>query len=156
MSININDLSSDLLKYILNFLSDKQLFLVESVCTKWQKCVRKLLDQKESLKRLDHYSHKFVKTEKFWFGIRIVINDNNINILKNILSKCYNIKHLNLWRTDVDGNSLIEIVKLCSKLESIHFLNPDIYAYEDEMDEFGKIIAPQLKKCKLKDFFLFQ
>ena len=48
MSVHINDLSFDLLKYILSFLPEKQQFVVESVCTKWQKCIKKLLAQKET------------------------------------------------------------------------------------------------------------
>ena len=89
MSLHIKDLSHDLLKYIFNFLPDKQLFVVESICTKWQKCVRKLFDQKETLKCLYHYSHKFKYKS---FGFTYIFNNINIDILKNILSKCPNIK----------------------------------------------------------------
>lgn len=155
MSVGINDLSYDLLKYILNFLEDRQLFVVERVSRKWQKSVLKLLAQKKTLKKLNDYSEKFAQS----FSFMNLINNNNIVILKNILSKCPNIKHLDLSNTRVtDNNSLIEIAKLCTKLESIDFKCSEINVSEDEMNEFGKIIGPQLIKCNLRwinrDFFM--
>ena len=153
---NINDLSYDLLKYILGFLSDKQLFLVERVCSKWQKCVLKLLAQKETLKRLDHYSLEFIKPS---IAIEIIINDDNIEILKKILSKCKNIKALDLSYTHVIGkNNLIQIAKLCPKLESFDFCESEIDVTKDEMEEFGKLIGSQLIKCKfgeVNNFMIF-
>lgn len=78
MCVDINDLSYDLLKYILNFLPDKQLFVVERVSRKWQKCVL-MLEQKKSLEGLDCYSDKFKSANSFY---SYIINDNNIGILK--------------------------------------------------------------------------
>ena len=88
-----------------------------------------------------------------------LINNDNIGILNNILSKCPNTKHLDLSNTRVtDNNSLIEIAKLCTKLESIDFECSEMNVSEDEMNEFGKIIGPQLIKCNLRlinrDFFI--
>ena len=90
MSIHINDLSYDLLKYMLNFLLDKQLFVVEAECSKWQKCVLKLSEQKTTLKHLDYHSFLFI------IDNRIVVNSSNIDIPKNILLRCHNIKEINL------------------------------------------------------------
>ena len=80
MNVGINDLSYDLQKYILNFLEDRQLFVVERVSRKWQKCVLKLLTQKNTLKRLIYYSEKFAQSSSFMN----LINNDNIGILKNI------------------------------------------------------------------------
>ena len=48
MSLNINDLSSGLLKYTLDFLDDTQLFGVEKNMQKWQKCVFQLEKRRNS------------------------------------------------------------------------------------------------------------
>ena len=160
MSVNMNDLPFEMLECILVFLEDKRLFLVERVCKKWQKCVLKLLGQKESLKHLDYYSDKF----KDPTNGSIIINDFNIDILKKILVKCKNIKHLNFKDYKItskidpfnrSSNNLISIANLCPQLESIdlsysssQFWLPN-YCTE-ELNEFGKIIGPQLIKCKLQ------
>lgn len=142
MSVHIDDLSSDLLKYMMEFLPDKQLFLVERVSKKWQKCVKETLAQKENLKRLDYYSKKFV------YGM--TIDDNNIDILKSILAKCNNIKHLDLYGKIVKGyNSLVAIANLCPKLESIDLRYSFFDVSKQEKEEFAKMIGPQLRKCKL-------
>lgn len=60
MSLNMNDLSSGLLKYILDFLDDTQLFLVEKNMQKWQKCVLQL-EKKKELKHFNDLSTKFKK-----------------------------------------------------------------------------------------------
>lgn len=154
MSAHINDLSFDILKYIFSFLDDKQQFIIEVVCSKWQKCVLRLLQEKTTLKRLNYYSKKFIcEPDHPWInrGLR-KIDDSNIDILKKILYKCNKIKHLELFRTKVTGNNLIEIAKLCPKLESISFKYSRIVASEDELDEFGKIIGPQLVECNFRHF----
>ena len=139
MSVHIDDLSFDLLKYIVEFLPDKQLFLVERVSKKWQKCVRKTLAQKKSLARLEHYSKEF----------KYRINDNNIDILKSILKKCNNVKHLDFLHTKVTGkNNLVAIANLCPKLESINLRNSSFDVSKQEIEEFGKMIGPQLRRCK--------
>ena len=87
----------------------------------------KLLEQKENLKHLDYYSHKF----KHPTNGSIIINDFNIDILKNILVKCKNIKHLNFTDYKItskidpfnrSSNNLISIANLCPQLESILFI----------------------------------
>ena len=99
--------------------------------------------QKKSFKRLEHYLKEF-KYEL------IGINDNNIDIPKNILTKCNNIKHLDFLHTKVTGkNNLVAIANLCPKLESIDLRNSSFDVSKQEMEKFGKIIGPQLRRCKL-------
>lgn len=62
--------------HILDFLPDKQLFVVEAICSKWQKCLLKLLKQNMTLKELDHYSSEFKYKNKH-NDIRFIINNNN-------------------------------------------------------------------------------
>ena len=150
MTVSIDDLATELVEYILDFLEEKEWFIVESVSRNWQKCVRNLLAEKKILKKLTYYSHKFKKSYKY--GQRIIIDDNNIDILKIILTKCPNIKHLDFAWTDVNGKNLIEIAKLCTNLESIDFNDSEINITEQEMDEFGKLIGSQLVKCKFGFF----
>lgn len=153
MSVHINDLSYDLLKQILGFLPDKQLFFIESVCIKWQKCVKKLLAQKQVLHCLDNYSLKF---QNQGFGQKVIIDNSNINILKKILSKCCNIKQLDLSDTKVTGeNNFITIANKCPKLERINFNGSNIDVSEDEINEFAKMIGPQLTKCSLIFIYYF-
>lgn len=143
MCVHINDLPFELLEKILDLLEDKQQFQVERVSIKWQKCVLKLFELKKTLKRLDHYSDKFKLGHSY-----IVINNNNIKILKKILSKCPNIKELDLsWTYMIGDNNLIEIAQLYNKIESIDFLNSIIEVSKNEMVEFSKLIGPQLIKC---------
>ena len=148
MSVQINDLSFDLLKYIFEFLPDKHLFAIESVCIHWKKCVNKLLGQKQVLFRLDQYSSKFKNQDG---GQRIIINDNNIEILKKILTKYSNIKQLNLSDTKVTGNNnLIAIANLCPKLQRINLTGCSIEVSQREINEFAKLIGPKLIKCDVK------
>ena len=146
MNVHINDLSYDLLKYIFNFLPKKQLFILEIVCTKWQKCVKKLLAQKDILHRLDYYSPKFENHGSQ--GKRVIIDSSNIDILKNILSRCPNIKQMDLSDTKLTGqNNLIAIALMCPKLERINLNGSNIDVSDDEINEFAKLIGPQLIQC---------
>ena len=54
-----------------------------------------------------------------------VIDDINIVVVKNILSRCQNVKYFNLSRTHFISNSniLIQIAKLTPKLERINLIN---------------------------------
>ena len=145
MSVQINDLSIDLLKYIFSFLSDKQLFMIESVCKKWQICARKLLETKNYLHELDYYGTKFFDPEKTH---PFLVDDNNFEILKNILMKYQNIKDADLIGVHITCN-LVELAKLCPKLERLNLYNVFIDVSEDEMNEFAILIGPQLIQCDL-------
>ena len=147
MAINIDDLPLELLEYILDFLQDKQLFQIERVSRKWNVCVLKKLARKKSLINLDHYSQKFKFDDS---SIKYIINNDNIDILKKILTKRNNIKHLDLSSTKVIGKcNLIEIAKLCPKLESIDLRESEFCVKKDEIDEFAKTYGPQIIKCNL-------
>lgn len=189
MSVHINDFPVELLCFMFEFLPYKQLVRIESVCTKWQSCVLKMLQSEETLKPLQFYSEKFHKSfdgqMDFWY-----IDQDNIEILMSILIKRPNIKSINL-----DGiwiftkNVLITIAKLCPKLQRInlqflHFdkdinfyescyelinisidginfhqiyrLKPNvdlprnfINEYLNEIEEFAKLIGPQLTYINL-------
>lgn len=147
MGIHINDLSSDLLKDIISFLPEKQQFLVERVCKKWQKCTMELLEEKETLHQLNYYSKKFQNPNN-----EFVISKNNINILKKILSRCHNIKRFSLANTQVTGQNLLSIANLCPKIERIDFTNSNISFASEEMNEFSKKIGPQLKECRINKY----
>ena len=145
MSVQIDDLSTDLLKYIFSFLPDKQIFMIESVCKKWQICARKLLETKNHLHELDYYGTKFFdpkKTHPF------LVDDNNFEILNNILMKYQHIKDADLIGVHITCN-LVELAKLCPKLERLNLYKAWIDVSEDEMIEFAKLIGPQLVECDL-------
>ena len=143
MSVHIDVLNTDLLKYIFGFLEDKQLFVIEVVNKKWQRCVRQLMARKTALKRLDYYSIKFVNLEFDKHGFIIdegfIFIDDNINILKKILTKCPNIKRFDLLdRVVSDDNNLLVIALLCPKLERIHLIwISKIVVTEYQMNEFA-------------------
>ena len=151
MYVHINDLPFELLNNILDLLPLKELFHIERVCKKWQEVVKKLLDQKETLHPLDESLKR-----KYQTGLLggMIFNDDYIDILKKILPKCQNIKELDLSYIKVNENNLIEIAKLCPKLKSISLLQTQFYVSEDEMNEFGKLIGPQLIKCKFNYFLV--
>ena len=133
MSVHINDLPFELLDTILDFLPFRQQFMVERVCKKWQESIRKLLDQKKTLKLNYLYSKE----------IQFSVDDSNIDIFKNILLKCPNIKELDFHDGFVSGNNnLLAIAKLCPNLERIHF--DKICVSKNEMEKLAKIIGPQL------------
>ena len=135
----MNDLSSDLLKYIMEFLPEKQLFQLQRVSKKWQKCVLQLLERKDSFQFWNYYSSKFN------YGI----NDSNIDIIKSILTKYPNIKHLGISISVDNINNLFEMVKLLPKLESIDLIWSMKSIPDHEMEQFVKLISPKLTKCKL-------
>lgn len=139
----------ELMFNILEYLDDKELFMVEAVNSKWQKCVRILLSRKKTLKCLDYYSRKFLDQGYHHSTVKkYIINHNNIDILKNIFKKCPNIRKIDLSNTKVIGkNNLIAIGNSCTKLEAINFNRSKIDVSEHEMEEFGKTTGSQLIKC---------
>ena len=145
MSVHINDLPCELLEKIFSFLPfDHRLFRLELVCQKWKSSISLLLIMKIELQTLNHFGNKFKINQPFFTGYS-KIDDHNIDIVKKILSKCPNIKYLNLERTHIYGsNNLSLIAKLCPKLERINLDFSEINVTEDEMDEFGMIIGPKL------------
>lgn len=51
-------------RHILDFLPDKQFFVLERVCREWQKRVLKELEQKKTLKRLDDQGNEDKEQEQ--------------------------------------------------------------------------------------------
>ena len=148
----INNLCDDLLSYLFDFLSDKYLYRIEMVCKRWQILVRNLLSKKVSLNRVDYYGSKFITYEPHgnW---QFIIDDNNIDILKNILLKCSNIEQVNLHRTLVTGkNNLLYLADLCPQLKRINFYHSIIDVDENEWKEFAKKLGPQLIQCNFDCF----
>ena len=143
MSAQINDLSTDLLKYIFSFLSDKQLFMIESVCKKWQICVRKLLETKNDIHLNDYY------TESHYFDDdQLLVDDEKFEILKNILMKYQNIKNADLTNAHITCD-FVELAKLFPKLERLDLHDTFIDVSKIEMNGFAKLIGPQLIQCDL-------
>lgn len=135
MSLKINDLPSELIVSIFEFLPYKQLIRIESVCTKWQACVLKMLLSEETLQSLQFYSEKFHASfgggqMDFWY-----VDENNIEILKSILKKRPNIKNINLSSIRIfTKNVLLTIAQFCPKLQKIDlrylFFDKNIKFYE--------------------------
>ena len=156
MSIDL--LSSDLLTYLLSFLPTKQLFKIESVNKKWQKCVRKLLDRRITEFKIDQfYGNVFKQRKGFHYllnsfeTLNYIIDHTNIAVVKSILSRCQSVKYLNLSSCKIisTGNNLIEIAKLCPKLERISFNRANIQVPDDEWNQFTKLIGPKLIECNV-------
>ena len=153
MTFHINNLPSDLLSYLFEFLPFKQLFIIESVCTKWKLCATKTINGKEALSlKIDLNGRKLFEIyAQFPNRItgpvyRFIIDDNNIDILKKILTKCPNIKSIDFQSTLVTGkNNLITIANLCPKLERIDNLNANVN--EAEWNEFSLKVGPKLIQC---------
>ena len=148
MTIQINDLPSDLLSYLFEFLPFKQLFIIESVCLKWKLCLNKTMKNKTTLNLLFDLkgTNLFEIYGPHKNSLEYVIDDNNIDILKIILTKCPNIKSMNVHSTLVTGNNnLITIANLCPKLETIKYLNADVS--DEEWNEFASKVGPKLIEC---------
>ena len=115
MSVHINDLSSDLLTYLFDFLPDNQIIKLEIVCKKWQNVVFRVLQRKENFNFRRYFMTfkpirpMFHDSSSWW----CIIDDNNIDIFKKIASKCPNIKHLDFVETYItNAKNLISIVNL--------------------------------------------
>ena len=102
MSIDLLD--SDSLTYLLSFLSTSQLFKIEPVNKKWQKCIRKLLERRITELRVVNQLlygnpfHRRIKSDKYSSGYTydFIIYHINIKMVKSILSRCQSVKYLNL------------------------------------------------------------
>ena len=128
-------------------MPEKQQFAVERVCKNWKICAMELLEEKETLHQLNYYSRKFENSKN-----EFVISKNNIDILKNILSRCGNIKRFSLANTQVTSQNLLLIANLCQKIERIDFTNSKISFVSEEINEFAKKIGPQLKECRMSKY----
>ena len=65
MTLHINDFPNELLCHLLTYLSDKQLLISESICKKWQECVRQVLDAKDHLQCLNPMGESFKEKVSF-------------------------------------------------------------------------------------------
>ena len=156
--MSIDSLNSDLLIYLFNFLPTKQLFKIESVNKKWQKCVRKLMDKRiTELKISDQLYRNFIKkveNNNIFYGFRksyYVMNDTNIVVIKNILLRCQSVKYLDLRSCKITskGNNLIEVAKLLPKLERICLADATIQVPHNKWNQFTKLIGPKLIECNV-------
>ena len=154
---DFNDLSYDLTIHLLNFLPDKELFRTECVSKKWQHCIRKILRKRVTHLDLKHFGNTFTRKASssslsylpdHYYGQLFEINDNNITILKNILSRCPRIKSWNWRNTQLNGSSnLLSIACLCPNLESIIFNGLMHPINTDQWDKFAKCIGAKLINC---------
>lgn len=159
MEVRINNLPSDLLSYLFSFLSNQQLFIIEIVCKKWQFCVRKTLERVTTFDCRD-YGYAFrvnhVNRDEFEFYPKFLIDDNNLNILKSVLSRCNKIKEFDLSETYLIGiNALMSIAKLCPKLKyinwhSLDWLDPKMSKIDvtsEQFNEFALAVGPHILRC---------
>ena len=151
--MSINSLDSDLFIYLLSFLPPKEWFRIERVNKKWQKCVRKLMS-----KRITEFgNHSDLFRPFFWMIDDNNIDDNSIDVVRSILSRCQSVKYLNFERMNFDtskiyssnNNNLLEIAKLCPKLERINLNFSTIKLSIDEWEQFAKLIGPKLIRCDI-------
>ena len=99
--IHINDLPNELLNDILSFLSDEQLFVIESVCKRWKNLANKAMERITELNP-NNFRSTFDKSH-----LSYIIDDSNIDTFKVILTKCPNIKYFDLHNTLIKGNNLV-------------------------------------------------
>ena len=97
--IDMNDLPNELMSHILSFLSDKELFIIESVSTKWKSLANKAMERITEF-NMKNFGDAFEVDDVFCYEI----NDNNIDTLKVILTKCPNIKYFDWKYTLINGN----------------------------------------------------
>ena len=156
MCIHINDLPIELLNQIFIYLPTQKLFQIEVVCKNWQISVRESLSRKVKTIEVHLVEEEFKIHEEDSSTICIpeTISDDNLVILKNILSRCNNIKELVFEYTIPDGNSA-ELAKLLPKVERfrVYFMDHKRLEYDhidkEQWHQFAKIIAPQLKYCSI-------
>lgn len=160
--MSIDSLDSDLLIYILSFLPMKTWFKIESVNKKWQKCVRKLMDTKITKFGPKELGEIGVFTPTAGYGF--VISNNHLQVTKNILLRCQSVKYLKFSNYAIcSSNNLLEIAKLCPKLERINLNNSVIEISPNEWEQFAQIVGSKLTKCNINlrkteesDFCYFQ
>ena len=160
--MSINSLDSDVLTYLLGFLPPKEWFKIETVNKRWQRCVRKLINRRITEFKSSQYNDESIFSNAFYrkynsYGeadengsyFMYIIDDINIAVVLNILSKCQNVKYLNLSRTHFISNSniLIQIAKLTPKLERINFKYSTFELAHGEWDQFTQFIGPKLINC---------
>ena len=145
--MSIDSLDSDLLTHLFSFLPPKEWFRFECVNKKWQKCVRKLMGT-----RITEFGPRSDLFKPFFW----VIDDNNIDVVRSVLSRCQSVKYLNFERMNFDAskiyssnNNLLEIAKLCPKLERINLNFSTIKLSIDEWEQLAEFIGPKLIQCDI-------
>ena len=156
MGAHIDDLPNELLMYLFDYLSTKELFHIEVVSKKWQECIRGMLSKRIIALRTIIGIDQFEIDEYGAVLIPDIINDDNLGILKNILSRCTNITRLIFDDAIVFG----DYIGFANLLHNVQRF--DVY-FEDEpfneeltesqWEEFAMMIAPQLKVCEIKMHF---
>lgn len=156
MGAHIDDLPNELLMYLFDYLSTKELFHIEVVSKKWQECIREMLSKRIIALRTIIGIDQFEIDEYGAVLIPDIINDDNLGILKNILSRCTNITRLIFDDAIVFG----DYIGFANLLHNVQRF--DVY-FEDEpfneeltesqWEEFAMMIAPQLKVCEIKMHF---
>ena len=145
--MSIDSLDCDILTYLLSFLPNIQLFKIESVNKKWQKCVRKLINR-----RINEFTATDLRLGKLRCSS---IDDQSTDKIKNYLSRCQSVKYLNFMHCKICSskhNNLLEIAKLCPKLNGINITSSRIELTDNQWDEFVKFIGPKLTECNCAVF----
>ena len=142
--MSMDSLDSDLLIYLMNFLPTKQLFEIECINKKWQKCVRKLLTR-----RITEYKATDLSLGKLkcW-----QIDDTTTKKIKYYLTRCQGVKILSLKNCKICAsktNNLLDLVKLCPKLEAINLNYSTIKLLEHQWDEFVEFVGHKLIECNI-------
>ena len=150
---NINDLPDEILCNVFTFLTTKQLFQIKIICHKWEDCAREVIDKRITtlIFDTDVWGEKITvnKTEGS-ITIPYLIDENNIDTIKNLLTKCTYIRTVNLNGLRITGKgNLVSLAKLLLKIGclKIQWISSDSH---EELEKFAQIIGSKLISCHFR------
>lgn len=120
---DMNNFPDELLLHLFKFVSSNQLVQLEIMNQQWKDCAGEVIAKRiTDLRRQIDGNLKHFSLSKSSLLVPRKINKNHYSIVKNILSKCTNIKAMYLWGISVSGKYfLVSIAHLLPELEEICF-----------------------------------
>ena len=112
-------LPNEIICLILEYLPTEQLFQLQIVNKQWKGCARKVIRGRMSV--LFGVKSDKISVTNSTLHVPYYLNENNLAIIKKIISKCSNVKTFSLNYYMTCTNNLMSITDLLPELEEVSF-----------------------------------
>ena len=131
-------LPNEIICLILEYLPTEQLFQLQIVNKQWKGCARKVIRGRMSV--LFGVKSDKISVTNSTLHVPYYLNENNLAIIKKIISKCSNVKTFSLNYYMTCTNNLMSITDLLPELEEVSF--------KTKNKQKDKQLFTKLNKCK--------